>query len=624
VIHCDLKPANILLGDFGEVLVVDWGFAMRIGEVSPLRGGTPGYMAPEQLDPDPTKVTGRTDVFALGAVLYEILTLRKAFPQVTFDTMLGAIQRGEAPLTLPTAPRALAPKRAAPELDDICSRCLALAPERRYTSARALADELEIFLEGTKEKERRLRHAVELTHQGDELTEGYEEMLSSRPERVAELGELRRKVEPWEDSAAKQELWDAMDRQIVLDGLSVRTFQAAVSAYEHALEEVPGHAPARLGLARLFQREAERARERRDAFNRIYFEGLANQYDDGNLAASLPRLGAIRVETDPHEQNVSLVTLTEQQRRLVAAEGPLRGRTPLQQESVEPGHYLVEVEDGEAGLVRYPLLVRPGVTSRARVRLGEARQRQPGEVFIPGGPALLGGHESSLLGSEPVEVEVPSFFLSETPVTFADYLEFLEALFASAPEQASELLPATSDGAPYWDWDGSDFVPAQVALWGENAVELLCLPAVGVSYRGALGFARWKSKKSKLAYRLPSEQEWEKAARGTDGRAYPWGDRFEASFCKMRRSRRSPPLPEPSGAFPSDVSPYGVRDMAGGVADWVLYGDGSGSPPDAATVVARGGAWTDEAPDCHAASRRVYWTSERSARIGFRLARRPV
>ncbi|HEX5631807.1 MAG TPA: serine/threonine-protein kinase, partial [Gemmatimonadales bacterium] len=79
VVHCDLKPANILLGEFGEVLVVDWGLAQSALARINVRGGTPGYMAPEQYDPAVKTFDARTDVFALGAILYEILTLERAF-----------------------------------------------------------------------------------------------------------------------------------------------------------------------------------------------------------------------------------------------------------------------------------------------------------------------------------------------------------------------------------------------------------------------------------------------------------------------------------------------------------------------------------------------------------------
>src|SRR5262249_22809434 len=92
VIHCDIKPANILFGDYGEVLLVDWGLAQAADMPAPMRGGTLGYMAPEQMHATPDEFDARTDVFALGAILYEILAGRPAFPGVrdTDVTSVGA------------------------------------------------------------------------------------------------------------------------------------------------------------------------------------------------------------------------------------------------------------------------------------------------------------------------------------------------------------------------------------------------------------------------------------------------------------------------------------------------------------------------------------------------------
>src|SRR6185503_18885638 len=107
---------------------------------------------------------------------------------------------------------------------------------------------------------------------------------------------------------------------------------------------------------------------------------------------------------------------------------------------------------------------------------------------------------------------------------------------------------------------GRRFSPAPVDLWGYREDALLSLPALGVNVRSAQAYAAWRSRREKRDYRLPTDEEWEKAARGTDGRRYPWGDHFDESFCKMRESRPGLPRPEPSGCMPFDVSPYGVLD----------------------------------------------------------------
>jgi eukaryotic-like serine/threonine-protein kinase len=93
----------------------------------------------------------------------------------------------------------------------------------------------------------------------------------------------------------------------------------------------------------------------------------------------------------------------------------------------------------------------------------------------------------------------------------------------------------------------------------------------------------------------------------------------------MSASRATIPAPEPSGTFPVDVSVYGVRDMAGGVADWVLAAREDARDEDAARrMVTRGGAFCDPQLDCRLASRRPALAMERASRLGFRLARTPA
>jgi serine/threonine-protein kinase len=621
VVHCDLKPANILVGPYGEVLVVDWGFCHILGERRSQRGGTPGFLAPEQLAPEGSPLDARVDVFALGAVLYDILCLQHAFPILPMQFMLDAVQRGASPFPSPVAPSQRAPERKiSPELDEICLKALSLDPEQRHASARELADAVDLYLEGTKEKERRLRRAQELTSQGDVLAENYRELRHSTPERVAEINLLRATIAPWSSPEEKQALWDAEDREAVLQSVALRTFQAAIATYEHALEEVPNLTTARLGLARLYWEALQGAQDRRAEGERVYLEGMVNQYDDGSLQRSTRTVASLSLEVHGPVQGVSLWLTGEIGRRLLPVRELRFQGSKIQAQGLDPGSYFAQIET-PGGTIRAPLHLRAGIEVSLHLDVSSVGTLIPGEQLIPAGEALLGGHEASLLGEDLRRVHVPAFFLEEFPVTFAAYLAFLDEMRIWEPTQVEQLLPRTENGEPFWELVDGLFRPTFPRRWCAEEAELLRLPVVGIDLPGALAFARWKSEKTGRTYRLPSELEWEKAARGVDGRAYPWGDHFDASFCKMRESRPGGPRPEPPGAFHDDVSPYGIRDMAGGVADWVipaLEGDSGQLSNQAAT---RGGAWCDWRVDCHSAVRRPYSPVERSERVGFRLAR---
>jgi serine/threonine-protein kinase len=170
VVHRDLKPSNIMLGDYGEVYVLDWGvarvladrtrttrpqMAVDVEEEDTTAGailGTPGYMSPEQIRG--IDVTSKSDVYALGAILFEILTGEPLHPRG--DAALATT------LTHPQeAPAARRPERhPAPELDGACFDALAEDPHQRPT-ARELANRVQAYLDGDRDHERRRALAAE-------------------------------------------------------------------------------------------------------------------------------------------------------------------------------------------------------------------------------------------------------------------------------------------------------------------------------------------------------------------------------------------------------------------------------------------------------------------------------
>jgi eukaryotic-like serine/threonine-protein kinase len=186
VLHRDLKPGNIMLGDFGEVYILDWGLAKIVGENSEIidgvdesdkttdrksmtitgrapRGGpegltsddaaltaegallgTPAYMAPEQIIGHDT-VDVRADVYALGAILFEILTLSRLRTATRIDEIMKAALMGVA-----THPKERLPS-IAPELDALCAAALAQGREERLSTARELAEGIERYLDGDRD-----------------------------------------------------------------------------------------------------------------------------------------------------------------------------------------------------------------------------------------------------------------------------------------------------------------------------------------------------------------------------------------------------------------------------------------------------------------------------------------
>ena len=262
------------------------------------------------------------------------------------------------------------------------------------------------------------------------------------------------------------------------------------------------------------------------------------------------------------------------------------------------------------GVRTYIYLTRSAVEEEAPAKAPEAKRLpfEPQLVTIPAGPFLMGTPESELNELEKLgvkrkylerevpqhEVTLEEYAIARYPITNAEFERFIED---GGYTQRDYWTDAGWQRKEKDSW-------TQPRLWDDEKWNTPSQPVVGVSWYEAVAYCRWLSEKSGKTYRLPTEAEWEKAARGTDGRRYPWGDGWDASLCNNKES--GPGQTTPVGEYPEGESPYGVEELVGQVWEWCRTKYGSSYPykPDDGrededgddTRIARGGSWASSAP----------------------------
>jgi serine/threonine-protein kinase len=257
------------------------------------------------------------------------------------------------------------------------------------------------------------------------------------------------------------------------------------------------------------------------------------------------------------------------------------------------GSYLVVLKLAGYRDLRYPVFISRYREWAGQVRLFAPEQIPAGFLHVPAGPFLQGGESPSLTWSLPrAELALEDFFITEHPVTIAEYLEFLNSLVETRPDEAHKRTPRRGpESGTYLATDARGrFVLPEVDAEGDEWHPRW--PVIGVSWYDAAAYCDWRAARERRRIRLPTDCEWEKAARGVDGRAFPWGNRYDASLANMKDSRRERPAPTPVDDFPTDVSPYGVRGMAGNVRDWTgMEADAGEATTSRAYFIIRGGCW---------------------------------
>lgn len=610
VVHRDVKPANIMVGDYGEVLLLDWGVARVLGQsevgMPPVRtwrsdddddrtiigtvAGTPAYMPPEQAKGDIDRIGPASDVYSIGVVIYEFVVGRRPFrasnvrellDKVVDDNIVPPTERENCRYTIPA------------DLEELIMRCVAKDTEKRYPNGMALARALEEFLEGSRRREVALR----LTRLGDGKASEYRRAAEGARLKEEEIRRRREEIAPWAPAEARQELWAEEARWRDLRKLRDNTYDETVSLYQSALKNESDNRQAREGLASLYLRRMEEAEKRGELAASRFYRGQALRFDTGRFGPHIQGPFEVALKVDRAAARVKAQRLEVRSDRVMRPGEPLAlGEVPLESIALDPGSWLLTMNSSDGSELRVPIYSHLPRRFEVEASFDRAARVADGYVFIPAGAFTMGGDPQAIDSPPLEERQVDDFAIGRHPVTQSEFKVFLEE---GGLAKGFEC------------WAGPKEVPEE---------DRPQIPALGISRGAAIAYAAWLSGRTGLRFRLPTHEEWEKAARGVDRRSFPWGDDWEPTFCNGPDGFDQQPRPRVVGSCPEDCSVYGVFDLAGGVCEWVT-GEVP-HRPDRGWV--RGGSWNSHRQGARLSSRGTQPRASRGGTLGFRLVQELV
>ncbi len=522
IVHRDLKPANVMLDPHNQPILMDFGVAKMLGEqrhtATGAIVGTVAYMSPEQLRGDP--FDGRADIYSLGVMLYEMTAGRPPF--VADSVMTLMLKHLNEPVPDIREFAAGVPD----ELVAAIEKALAKTPAGRFQTAVEMAEALRAIDLARIERERLAKERAEAERVAKQKAE--QERLAR--ERAEQERLAKEKAEAERIARQKAEEERRARERAEQERLAKEKAEAERLARKRAEEE--RLARERVEQERLAKEKAESERAAREEAKR-----LARQKAEAERLA-LERAQHERLAKEKAEKERLAQERAEQERR--ARQVERAGRN--EQLRALLSNRTVVLIAAAAVVLGLGLLV---VVPRLIPQLPPAE----GMVRVEAGRYTVGLDKSGDNYVSPKEVDLATFWLDRHEVTNAQYTKFVAETNAQPPE-------SWVNGEP----------PA-----GKEAH-----PVKGVTWQMAADYCAWARK------RLPTEAEWEVAARGHDGSLYPWGDEENAV-----------PLEEddtyPVGSVAGNASDFDVFDMAGNVWEWV--GETYAELNDSSHRVIRGGAY---------------------------------
>ena len=579
VIHRDVKPGNIKITPEGKAVLVDFGIAkIHDPAVSTLTGAraiTPGYAPPEQYG---MRTTERSDVYALGATLYTMLTGRVP---------------PEAPLRVAGEERLVPPRQVVSSVSPQTEATVLRAMELQTTKRWRTVSQLRAALEGHRE-------------------------VSSQVEIPTVARPIRERLKP-------SSLFPVMGAIIAL--LIIALLCSLSGPIGYMLFPTATLTPTTTPSSTLTPAATQTSTPTSTSTATATFTPTPTA-----TFTSTPTSTATLTPT-PTSTSTATTTFTP-------TPTPTATQTPTPTGTRTPTPTATQIPTPTETQTLTPTATRsPTPTHTPTLPPMPPPAALEGMIFVPAGEFIMGSLEGQGDYDEYPQhtVYLDGFYIGKYEVTNEQFAEFVDATgYTTDAEKAG------------WGWVQTGEVRGRVegADWRHpqgpsSSIEgKMDYPVIQVSWNDASAYCQW------AGVRLPTEAEWEKAARGTDGREYPWGnsppDGSKLNYCDVNCELdwKDPSVDDgytytaPVGHYEAGMSPYGAYDMAGNVLEWVAdwydpdyYSKAlERNPPGADSGVSRvlrGGSWYDSQGLARCASRGKMNPDFRFNFVGFRVAASP-